>query len=76
MGAFVTLTMVRDLSGRRFTTVELGTANVEAIRSEHQDLLAVAAAVVGVDVADLTREQVKALDLSQLRERLHDTPSR
>ena len=70
-GPFITLTAVHDLSGRRFSTVELGTVKAETVRNEHIALAAVAAAVCGVEIADLTREMVEAIDLAALRARHH-----
>ena len=67
MGAFKSLTMLPSLSGRRFTKLELGSMNVDVVRTEFATLLAVAAVVVGVPVEELTTEQVAAIDMDALR---------
>lgn len=68
---FKTPSIVLDLSGRRFSTISMGSDAASTVREEHSQLLAVAAAVCGCSVETLTREMVASLDLSALRERLH-----
>ena len=74
-GPFLTLTAVHDLAGRRFATVELGTVKAETVRAEHTALAQVAAAVCGVEMEQLTREMVEAVDLKALRAALHGVPA-
>ena len=70
-----TLDMIPTLAGRRFGMLEIGTSNVEVVREEHQLLANVASVVIGVPASDITLEQLRGLNLDQIREALHAAPT-
>jgi hypothetical protein len=55
---FHTSQLLPDLSGHRFSSVQLGADRVQQIREEHAELRALAARVLDIPVDELTREAV------------------
>jgi hypothetical protein len=58
--SFRTIQVLPSSLGKRFPNPMIGDVDQNIIRTEHQKLLALAAAVCGVDVGALTYELVEA----------------